>query len=245
MRADTGPIGGELSHEFIILAETGESGVFCDPDWLDADVLAQQIGFNDDLEPFFRNWTSLYAATDEIHDPAACPVPAERLIETRGIEVGHIFSFGTKYSVPMNATVTGPDGRQVPLVMGSYGIGVSRLVGAIIESSHDDKGIVWPAPVAPFDLSLINLKPSDAAARAAADLAYDQLGRAGLDVLYDDRELAAGAKFADADLVGLPHQLILGPRGVAKGMAEIKHRKTGERSEIPLDRIVDHFARPA
>ena len=138
MRADTGPIGGDLSHEFIVLAETGESAVFCDRAWLDSDVLAHQVSYQDDLAPFFEKWTSLYAATEEIHKPDACPVPADRLVAARGIEVGQIFFFGTKYSAPMKATVTGPDGKETPLVMGSYGIGVSRLVGAIIEASHDE-----------------------------------------------------------------------------------------------------------
>src|SRR5712692_2965374 len=158
MRAETGPIGGDLSHEFIILAETGESAVYCDKAWLDTDILAAELDYDSDLEPAFRQWTSLYAATDDMHDAAKCPVPADRLVTARGIEVGHIFYFGTKYSKPMNAVVTGPSGESAALEMGSYGIGVSRLVGAIIEASHDDRGIVWPDSVAPFRVGLINLR---------------------------------------------------------------------------------------
>ncbi len=242
MRADTGPIGGKLSHEFIILAETGESEVFCAPEWLTSDVLASNVSYDQDLTEFFTTWTGLYAATSEIHDPAACPVPVDTLVNTRGIEVGHIFSFGTKYSVPMNATVTGPDGGEAPLVMGSYGIGVSRLVGAAIEASHDEAGIIWPEPIAPFKLALINLKAGDAACRAAADALYQQLEAAGIEVIYDDREESAGAKFATADLIGVPFQVILGPRGVAKGVAEVKTRRGGERQEMPIESVVRRFA---
>jgi prolyl-tRNA synthetase len=241
MRADTGPIGGDLSYEFIMLAETGESEVFCDPSWLQQDVLATEVSYDDDLVPFFKKWTDIYAATSEMHDPAKCPVPADKLVHTRGIEVGHIFSFGTKYSAPMKATVTGPNGEETPLAMGSYGIGVSRLVGAIIEASHDEAGIIWPEQVAPFQVALINLKISDAATKTAAESLYTALQAAGVEVLYDDRDESAGAKFATADLIGLPFQVILGPRGVGKGMAEIKVRKTGERSELPIDAVVNRF----
>ncbi|HWK47864.1 MAG TPA: proline--tRNA ligase [Stellaceae bacterium] len=244
MRADTGPIGGDLSHEFIILAETGESEVYCDREWLSNDVLAAGLSFEDDLEPFFQKWTGVYAATDEIHDPATCPVPADQLVTARGIEVGHIFSFGTKYSAPMGATVTGPAGGEVPVIMGSYGIGVSRLVGAIIEASHDDAGIVWPESVAPYRIALINLRPSDAGCTAAADRLYAELGAAGVEVLYDDRDESAGAKFATADLIGLPWQVAIGPRGLAKGIAEVKQRATGERQEIALDAVVQRFTAP-
>src|SRR6202140_3399991 len=187
MRADTGPIGGDLSHEFIILAETGESQVFCDKDWLETDILAEEVDYDSDLEPFFRHWTSLYAATDEMHKPQSCPIPAEELVTARGIEVGHIFYFGTKYSVPLGAVVAGPNGEEVPLEMGSYGIGVSRLVGALIEANHDDNGIIWPESVAPFRLGLINLRPADAKCREAADDIYARLRGAGVDVLYDER----------------------------------------------------------
>ena len=235
MRADTGPIGGDLSHEFIILADTGESQVFCDRAWLDADILATGVDYESDLEPFFQKWTSLYAATDEKHDPGNCPVPADRLVTARGIEVGHIFYFGTKYSKPMNCTVAGPNGETIALEMGSYGIGVSRLVGAIIEASHDDAGIIWPESVAPFKVGLVNLRAGDAKCRAAADELYAKLQRAGIEVLYDDRDESPGAKFAAMDLIGLPYQLVLGPRGLDKGVVELKLRQTGAREELSPD----------
>ncbi len=233
MRADTGPIGGDLSHEFIILADTGESQVFCDRAWLDADILANEVDYAGDLEPFFRKWTSLYAATDEKHDPKA--IPPDRLVTARGIEVGHIFYFGTKYSKPMNAVVAGPNGEQIPVEMGSYGIGVSRLVGAIIEASHDDAGIIWPESVAPFKVGLVNLRAGDARCVAAADDLYAKLRRAGIEVLYDDRDDSPGAKFAAMDLIGLPYQLVIGPRGLDKGVVELKERKTGARHELSPD----------
>jgi prolyl-tRNA synthetase len=234
MQADAGPIGGDLSHEFIILAETGESGVFCHPDWLKADPLKEGVGFDDDLTPFFEKYTSLYAATDEKHVPGKAGVAEEALVKARGIEVGHIFYFGTKYSKPMGAEVTGPDGNLIALEMGSYGIGVSRLVGAIIEASHDDAGIIWPAPVAPFHVGLLNLKPNEAGATKICDDFYQRLEQAGIEVLYDDRDERPGAKFAACDLIGLPWQII-GGRGLEKGLVEVKNRKTGERAEISLE----------
>jgi prolyl-tRNA synthetase len=233
MQAESGPIGGDLSHEFIILAETGESAVFCHRDWLKRDVLSERIDFEGDLQPVVDSWTSLYAATDEKHDPAQCP--PDQLVTTRGIEVGHIFYFGAKYSKPLGALIAKPDGEQVPVEMGSYGIGVSRLVGAIIEASHDEAGIIWPEPVAPFQVGLINLKPGDAPTNAACEDIYGKLRQAGAEVLYDDREERPGAKFADMDLIGLPWQLIVGPRGIAQGKVELKRRATGEREEVGLD----------
>ncbi|MGQ3031699.1 MAG: proline--tRNA ligase, partial [Ferrovibrionaceae bacterium] len=233
MRADTGPIGGDLSHEFIVLAETGESAVFCDKALVDRDPLAEAIDMDSDLQPMVNSWTAPYAATEEKHDAARFnALPAERQVAARGIEVGHIFYFGTKYSKPMNAAVAGPDGQPVTLHMGSYGIGVSRLVGAIIEASHDDAGIIWPDAVAPFNVALINLKADDAACRAACDDLYAKLKAAGLDVLYDDTEERAGAKFATMDLIGLPWQLTVGPRGLKSGVVELKRRATGERHEL-------------
>ncbi|HJT08449.1 MAG TPA: proline--tRNA ligase [Stellaceae bacterium] len=233
MRADTGPIGGDLSHEFIILADTGESQVFCDRAWLDADILANEVDYAGDLEPFFQKWTSLYAATDEKHDAKA--LPPDRLVTARGIEVGHIFYFGAKYSAPMKAVVAGPNGEQIPVEMGSYGIGVSRLVGAIIEASHDDAGIIWPRSVAPFTVGLVNLRAGDARCAAAADDLYAKLNRAGIEVLYDDRDESPGAKFAAMDLIGLPYQLVIGPRGLDKGVVEFKERQGGARSEMSPD----------
>jgi prolyl-tRNA synthetase len=235
MRADTGPIGGDLSHEFIILAETGESQVFCDKKWLELDVLADNPDANGDLKDFFAKYTSVYAATEEMHDAANCPVPAEQLETARGIEVGHIFYFGTKYSAPMGAVVTGPDGQPVTVEMGSYGIGVSRVVAALIEASHDDAGIIWPDQVAPFKVALINLKADDDACRSTCDDLYAKLNAAGVEVIYDDRNERPGAKFADMDLIGIPWQLTVGPRGLKAGTVELKRRASGEKLELPLD----------
>ena len=236
MRADSGPIGGDLSYEFIVLAETGESAVFCDAQLLDKPVPPIDIDFRGDLSPIVNDWTSLYAATEEMVDQGKfeAEVPPERRTSARGIEVGHIFYFGTKYSEPMRATVTGPDGKETLVHMGSYGIGPTRLVPAVIEASHDDDGIIWPVSVAPFEVALINLKVGDAACDAAAAGLYGELENAGVETLYDDRDTAAGAKFATADLIGIPYQVIVGPRGVKSGEAEIKHRKDGARETLPL-----------
>ncbi|WP_431858827.1 proline--tRNA ligase [Azospirillum sp.] len=243
MRADTGPIGGDLSHEFIILAETGESGVFCDKAWLDLDVLSDAPDYRDDLQPFFDKYTSIYAATDEKHDAASCPVPEDRLESARGIEVGHIFNFGTKYSKPMNATVAGPNGEPVHVEMGSYGIGVSRLVAAIIEASHDDNGIIWPDAVAPFNVGLVNLKPGDAETDRVCGELYAKLQAQGVEVLYDDRDERPGVKFADMDLIGLPWHLVVGPRGLKNGVVELKRRATGEREELSVESALAKLAR--
>ncbi|MSO88677.1 MAG: proline--tRNA ligase [Rhodospirillaceae bacterium] len=236
MRADTGPIGGDLSHEFIILAETGESQVFCDKALVELDILDTEIDYRADLRPVVDRWTGPYAATDEKHDPAAFErLPADRRLQARGIEVGHIFYFGTKYSKAMGAAVTGPKGETVAMEMGSYGIGVSRLVGAIIEASHDDVGIVWPESVAPFAVGLINLRPGDTGCDGACDDIYGKLRTAGIEVLYDDRAESPGAKFATADLIGLPTQMVIGPRGLKSGTIEVKRRRTGQREEMSAD----------
>ncbi|MCU0886867.1 MAG: proline--tRNA ligase [Rubritepida sp.] len=233
MQADTGPIGGNLSHEFIILAETGESQVFLDAKLLEFDPLAATPDYDADLSPLVDFWTQHYAATDEKHDEAAwARVPAERQVSARGIEVGHIFYFGTKYSAPMGLSVTGPDGQPVTPEMGSYGIGVSRLVAALIEAHHDEAGIRWPDAVAPWKLAILNLKPGD----AACDGLCERLHAAMPDgAVYDDRPERAGVKFADADLMGLPWQAIVGPRGAAAGRVELKRRMTGERMELSLE----------
>ncbi|WP_333673252.1 proline--tRNA ligase [Elioraea tepidiphila] len=242
MRADTGPIGGDLSHEFIILAETGESQVFVHRDLVERDILGEAVDYESDLQPLVDSWTSLYAATDEKHDPIAFGALADgQRVEARGIEVGHIFYFGTKYSKPMGVTVQGPDGKPIHPEMGSYGIGVSRLVGAIIEASHDEAGIIWPETVAPFRVGLINLKPGDAATEALCDDIYAALRNAGTEVLYDDREERAGVKFADMDLIGLPWQVVVGPRGAAAGRAELKRRKGGERHELDRDAVLERL----
>jgi prolyl-tRNA synthetase len=236
MRADTGPIGGDMSYEFHVLADTGESQVYLHKDLADKPIPAIDTDFRGDLKPIFDDWTSLFAATDEMTDEESFKkaVPAGKQLSARGIEVGHIFYFGTKYSEPMKATVTGPDGKEIPVQMGSYGIGPTRLVPAIIEASHDDAGIVWPVSVAPFEAVVINLKMGDAEADAASEKAYAELQAAGIDALYDDRDQGAGGKFATADLVGIPYQLIIGPRGLKEGQVEIKHRKSGERETLPV-----------
>ena len=233
--ADTGPIGGDLSHEFIILAETGESEVFCHEDVLNQPV--PEADYSRDLTPVIDAYTQYYARSDEFHDGAIFEeqVPEAKRVTARGIEVGHIFYFGEKYSAPMKALVTGPDGKDVPVHMGSYGIGVSRLVGGIIEACHDDDGIVWPWAVAPFHVGLINLKPGDAATDALCDKLYNGLSQNGLDVLYDDRDERAGAKFSNMDLIGLPWQAVVGPRGAAAGEVEIKNRATGEKITLSLE----------
>lgn len=244
MRAETGPIGGDLSHEFIVLAETGESGVFCHKDLLDMPIPGADIDFDSDLEPIVSQRTKLYAATEDVHDQARFEreVPVEKRLSARGIEVGQIFYFGTKYSVPMKAFVTGPDGKDVPIEGGSYGIGVSRLAGAIIEASHDEAGIIWPEGVAPFDVALINLKAGDAKVDAVCEDIYAKLTAAGKDVLYDDRDERPGAKFASMDLIGIPHQVVVGPRGLEKGVVEVKVRATGTKNEVSVESAVAGFA---
>ena len=239
MRAETGPIGGDLSHEFIILADTGESQVFCHRDFVEMDWLSADIDFEGDLQPIVDHFTSQYAATDDEHDPEQEKILGDKLVTGRGIEVGHIFYFGDKYSKAMGATVMGPDGDEVAVEMGSYGIGVSRLVGAIIEASHDDAGIIWPEPVAPFKVGLINLKVADAACTAACEDIYGSLGDA---VLYDDRDERAGPKFAAMDLIGLPWQLVVGPRGVKNGVVELKNRGSGEREELSVESALAKLA---
>ena len=243
MQADTGPIGGDLSHEFIILAQTGESEVFCDRELIERDVLSEAVDLDGDLQPVVDTWTSRYAATDEMHEPTRfeAEVPEDRRVSARGIEVGHIFYFGTKYSEAMGATVANQEGLQVPLEMGSYGIGVSRLVGAIIEACHDEAGIVWPRSVAPFDVGLINLKVGDLACDKAASDMYQSLRLAGLDVLYDDADERAGVKFANMDLIGLPFQVVVGPRGLKTGVVEIKNRATGQRYELSPESALAHL----
>ncbi|MCZ6509352.1 MAG: proline--tRNA ligase [Alphaproteobacteria bacterium] len=235
MAADTGPIGGDLSHEFIILAETGESEVFCDKALLDLEAPGADIEFESDLQPVIDQWTSYYAATDEKHDADSCPISGEQLVQARGIEVGHIFYFGTKYSEAMGAQVQGSDGEQITLKMGSYGIGVSRLLGAIIEASHDDAGIIWPEAVAPWNIGLINLKVGDGQCDAVCEALYGEARRLGIDILYDDRDERAGGKFADMDLIGLPWQIAVGPRGLKDGIVELKRRSDGERSTLSID----------
>jgi prolyl-tRNA synthetase len=243
MRAETGPIGGDQSHEFIILADTGESGVYINSDVLDLPIPPADVDYDSDLTPIIEQWTSLYAATDDVHDAARFEreTPAEKRLQKRGIEVGQVFYFGDKYSKPMKAVVTGPDGVERPVLGGSYGVGVSRLVGALIEAGHDEAGIIWPESVAPFRVGIANLKVGDAATDAASLKIYDALQKAGIDVLYDDTDERPGGKFARLDLIGLPYQIIIGPKGLAEGQVEVKTRSTGARENLSLEAVVSRF----
>ena len=244
MAADTGPIGGDLSHEFIVLAQTGESGVYCNKDVLDLPIPSEDVDYEGDLTPIIKQWTSLYAATEDVHDSVRfeSEVAPDKRVHTRGIEVGQIFYFGTKYSKPMNAVVTGPGGEQITVEMGSYGIGVSRLVGGIIEASHDEAGIVWPESVAPFKVAVVNLKPDDGAVSGACEKICDALAARGIEAPHDERDLRPGAKFADMDLIGTPWQVIVGPKGLSAGKAELKNRRSGAREELPLDQVAGRFS---
>jgi prolyl-tRNA synthetase len=238
MRAETGPIGGDLSHEFIVLAETGESGVYCNSDVLNLPVPGEDVDYEGDLTPIIKQWTSVYAATEDVHDASRFEreVPAEKRLHTRGIEVGQIFYFGTKYSDPMKALVAGADGAEVAIHGGSYGVGVSRLVGAIIEACHDEAGIKWPEAVAPFKAVILNLKQGSDDTDAACEKLYGDLSDKGVEVLYDDTDQRAGAKFAAADLIGIPWQILVGPKGLAEGKLELKRRSDGMRENLsPAD----------
>jgi prolyl-tRNA synthetase len=242
MRADTGPIGGDLSHEFIILADTGESEVFCHKKFMDFDIPEADVDFRDldKMKQIFEEWTRLYAATSEMHDEAAFnAIDDADKVSARGIEVGHIFYFGTKYSAAMGANVMGPDGREHPVHMGSYGIGPTRLVPAIIEASHDENGIIWPKSVAPFEVGIINMKAGDEACDAACEKIYAELMKAGFDVVLDDRDERAGGKFATADLIGIPEQIVVGPRGLKTGEVELKNRKSGERVSLTIEAVLN------
>jgi prolyl-tRNA synthetase len=241
MVAESGPIGGNLSHEFIILADTGESEVFCDSEYLNFEVPGPDVDFNHvgRLQAIVDKWTSLYAATSEKHDPAAFAKLGSKGLSARGIEVGHIFHFGTKYSEPMKAVVTGPDGVDRPIHGGSYGIGPSRLVAAIIEAFHDEAGIRWPDPVAPFNVAILNLKQGGSDTDAACEKLYAALTAKGIDVLYHDLDERPGSKFATADLIGVPWQIMVGPRGLAEGKVEVKRRFDGSRELLtPADALV-------
>ena len=247
MIAETGPIGGNLSHEFIILADTGESEVYCHRHLVQLDAPGANVDYETDLSTTVGSFTGKYAATVEKHDADRFvrEVPEQDRLTARGIEVGHIFFFGTKYSEAMGCKVQGPGGELVTVQMGSYGIGVSRLVGAIIEASHDDAGIIWPQSVAPFDVGLINVKVGDGGTDAACEEIYGKLQTAGLSVLYDDRDDRAGAKFAAMDLIGLPWQIIAGPKGLASGEIELKERATGARHSLTFDSALNRLVQSA
>jgi prolyl-tRNA synthetase len=244
MRADSGPIGGEDTHEFLVLAETGESEVFYDSAVTELSFGDREIDYDDHAQcaGVMEEFTNLYARTDETHDEALFnQVPEERRRTARGIEVGQIFYFGTKYSEPMGATVQGPDGKPVPVHMGSHGIGVSRLLGAIIEASHDDRGIIWPEGVTPFHVGIVNLKQGDSEADAACEALYAALTALGMEPLYDDRDERAGGKFATMDLVGLPWRITVGPRGLKNGVVELTSRRSGESEELTPDEAVQRL----
>ncbi|WP_085310102.1 proline--tRNA ligase [Planktotalea arctica] len=245
MRADSGPIGGDYTHEFLVLAETGESEVFYDSEITDLKFGERAIDFDDKAacQSVMEEFTSRYARTDETHDEAAFnALPTERRRTARGIEVGQIFYFGTEYSEKMGASVQNEDGERVPLHMGSHGIGVSRLLGAIIEASHDDNGIIWPEGVTPFHCGIVNLKQGDEDADAACEALYDSLTALGLDPLYDDRKERAGGKFATMDLIGLPWRITVGPRGLKNGVVEVTSRRTGESEEMPPEQAIAKIA---
>jgi prolyl-tRNA synthetase len=246
MVAESGPIGGSLSHEFIILASTGESEVFCHRDYLDFAVPGENVDFNDvgGLQTIVDKWTSLYAATSEKHEGETfAKLPTDKQVSARGIEVGHIFHFGTKYSEPMKAVVTGPDGVERPVHMGSYGIGPSRLVAAIIEASHDDAGIKWPEAVAPFKVIILNLKQGDGATDQASETLYRELSAKGIEALYHDLDERPGSKFATADLIGVPWQVLIGPKGLAAGIFEVKRRADGSRENVSPAAAIDLLSR--
>ncbi|OWU85179.1 proline--tRNA ligase [Oceanicola sp. 22II-s10i] len=245
MRADSGPIGGDDTHEFLVLADTGESEVFYDSAVTDISLGKRDIDYDDvaQCQAVLEEFTSLYARTDETHDEAVFnQIPEERRRVARGIEVGQIFYFGTKYSEPMGATVQGPDGKQTPVHMGSHGIGVSRLLGAIIEASHDDKGIIWPEGVTPFHVGIVNLRQGDAEVDAACDALYKSFTALGLEPLYDDTDERAGGKFASMDLIGLPWRITVGPRGLKNGVVELTSRRTGESEEMTPEDAVARIA---
>ncbi|MCL4147773.1 UNVERIFIED_CONTAM: hypothetical protein GTU68_037581 [Idotea baltica] len=235
MRADSGPIGGDDTHEFLVLADTGESEVFYDKNILDLHLGDREIDYE---------WTTPYARTDETHDDAKFnEVPEERRMTSRGIEVGQIFYFGTKYSDAMNAKVVNSDNKEVPVHMGSHGIGVSRLIGAIIEASHDDNGIIWPEAVTPFGVGIVNLKQGDEGTDGACEALYKSATALGLDPLYDDRNERAGAKFASMDLIGLPWRITVGPRGLKNGVVELTNRKSGQSEEMTAELALEKLAK--
>ncbi|MBQ0752519.1 MAG: proline--tRNA ligase [Roseovarius sp.] len=245
MRADSGPIGGDDTHEFLVLADTGESEVFYDSAITDLTLGDRVVDYASraECEAIVKEWTTPYARTDETHDAALYDaIPEARRKASRGIEVGQIFYFGTKYSEPMGANVQGPDGKSVPVHMGSHGIGVSRLIGAIIEANHDERGIIWPEGVTPFHAGIVNLKQGDAEADAACEALYASLVALGMEPLYDDRDERAGGKFATMDLIGLPWRITVGPRGLKNGVVELTCRRTGISEELPPKAAVEKLA---
>jgi len=239
MKADTGPIGGDLSHEFIVIADTGESEVFFEEDFLSINDNLNEVNYEQDLQSEVDKFTSFYAATDEKHNPNDEKIKSLNIVKTRGSEVGHIFHFGQKYSNPMNATVSDSDGQNIPVYMGSYGVGLSRLVGAVIEANHDKDGIVWPKEIAPWYYNIINLKVGDEDCDIACIDLYNLIREKKYSVLYDDTDERAGAKLARADLLGLPYQVIIGPRGIKEKLFDLKNRKNGKIERLSYDELLN------
>ena len=239
--AESGPIGGNLSHEFSIIAPTGESEIFCDKNLLDIDINKKDYTTAEEISEVVEEYLGFYSATDEKHDSKKfnSMVKTENQISGRGIEVGHIFSFGEKYSKPMKASIVNMDGKNSYVYMGSYGIGVSRLVATIIECFNDESGIIWPISVAPFKVNIINLKNSDQECYQKSLEIHDLFEKKGIEVIFDDRNESAGKKFSDSDLIGIPFQLIIGPRELKNGNVELKTRKTNEKEIISFDSAVD------
>ena len=239
MRADTGPIGGDLSHEFIIIAETGESRVFVERELLNYKSSLTKINYSEDLQEEVNRFTSYYAATEEKHNESDFNDKQNTLIKTRGIEVGHIFHFGQKYSLPMRATISNKQGENIPVFMGSYGVGLSRLVGAIIEANHDQKGIIWPKEITPWDYNIINLKIGDNDCDNVCSKLYNSMIDNELKVLYDDTDERTGAKLARADMIGLPYQIIIGPKGVKDQLYDLKCRKSNDISRLSYNELIN------
>ena len=214
MAADTGPIGGDLSHEFIILAETGESQIFADKRIFEIDLNQYELT-EQSLSKMREDFSSIYAVTDEKfkENDFAKNVKKENQIRTKGIEVGHIFYFGDKYSKPLNGLIDSHDGKKVAVKMGSYGIGVSRLVGATIEANYKNDVMKWPKSVSPFDVVIITSmgKNSNENIKKAEKI-YKELKKQNIDVLLDDVDENMSNKFKKHDLIGIPYQIILGSK---------------------------------
>jgi prolyl-tRNA synthetase len=232
VRADTGAIGGDLSHEFHLLADTGESAIYYDKKF---DELSQSSNLN------IEEMQSLYAMADEMHVAEKCPIPESQISSRRGIEVGHIFNFGLKYSKALEASVMGANSDKIYPNMGSYGIGVSRIVAAAIEANHDANGIIWPKEIAPFQIALINVRAGDELCDKVCEEIYNKLQTQGIEVIYDDTKASLGQKFSIADLIGIPTQIVVGPKSAAAGMVEVKDRKTGEKQEFKIAEIIKHL----
>ena len=232
VKADTGDMGGDLSHEFHILASNGESSIFYQ------EGLEDYLNSNDiNIE----NYSKFYANEQDKHFEAECKIPPHELLNKRGIEVGHIFYLGDRYTKSMGVNVQDKNGKLIHPLMGCYGIGISRLVAAIIEASHDEKGIIWPEVVSPFDIMLINLKTDNDECNSISLDLYDILRANKKDVLYDDTNLSAGNKFAHSELIGLPWIIVVGPKLAAQNMVEVKQRKTGETHQLSTEAVKAMF----